>query len=119
MKNMIEIILDDEKIRREGKYNVRKFHDAVDDVFVNQAGLVKKGNFYVEYEPKNVMGNGMGCIMFLAGKQWFRENVREMRWYRDIHHYGPGYEYHVEDVRKELLDDWEEDRRRNGLPINR
>ena len=25
MKNMVELIIDDEKIRREGKYNVQKF----------------------------------------------------------------------------------------------
>lgn len=61
----------------------------------------------------------MDCIMELAGKQWFRDSVKEMRWYRDIHHYGPGNDYHVEDMMKELINGWDEWREKEGLPINR
>lgn len=118
MKNMVEIVIDDDKIEREGVYDVQNIHDAVDDVFVRQGGLSKEGNFYVDYDPFDACGEGMACLMFLVGKDWFRHNLKECRWYRDVHHYGPGFTYHVEDVIKEILEDWDEFCIRNGVPVN-
>ena len=119
MKNMIELIIDDEKIRREGRYDVQNIHNAVDDVLIRQAGMVKDGNFYIEYDPSTPLGIGMPCISFLVGKEWFRACVKEFRWYQDIHEYGNGNDYHVEDIMEEVINDWETDRCRDGLPINR
>lgn len=44
--------------------------------------------------------------------------MKEMRWYRDIRHYGLDHDYHVEDIKRGLSDNRETERRKQGLPIN-
>lgn len=67
-RNMVEVILDDERIKRNGIYELRRVQANVDNVFVEQAGMVKEGNFYIDDHPYDGMGVGMDCIFFLAGK---------------------------------------------------
>lgn len=117
-KNMVEVVLNDEKIECEGIYNLRKVYASADNVFVEQAGMVKEGNFYIDNNPYDGMGIGMDCIFLLAGKQWFRDCVKELRWYRDIRHYGNGFEYHMEDIMEEVINDWEPWCIKEGLPVN-
>lgn len=118
MRNMVEIIMDDEKIKRDGVYDLNDVHHIIDDLFINRKGLRKEGNFYIDDNPYDSAGVGMACIFILARKQWFRDNVKEMRWYRDIRHYGLDHDYHVEDIKRGLSDNWETERRKQGLPIN-
>lgn len=119
MKNMVEVVMDDDKILADGRYSLESIHEAIDEVFVNRHGLVKEGNFYVDEDPSDSYGAGMSCMLFLCGKPWFRDNVKVLRWHKDIHHYGQGLTYHVEDVKKDVLKDWDETCRRRGVPIDR
>ena len=118
MRNMVEIIMDDEKIKRDGVYDLNDAHHIIDDLFINRKGLRKEGNFYIDDNPYDSAGVGMACIFIFARKQWFRDNVKEMRWYRDIRHYGLDRDYHIEDIKHGLIDSWETERRKQGLPIN-
>lgn len=118
MRNMVEIIMDDEKIKRDGIYDLNDAHRIFDDLVINRKGLRKEGNFYIDDNPYDSAGVGTACFFILARKQWFRDNVKEMRWYRDIRHYGLDHDYHVEDIKRGLSDNWETERRKQGLPIN-
>lgn len=115
---MVEIIMDDEKIKRDGVYDLDDVHHIIDDLFISRKGLRKESNFYIDDNPYDSAGVGMACIFILARKQWFRDNVKEMRRYRNIRHYGLDRDYHIEDIKHGLIDSWETERRKQGLPIN-
>ena len=98
MQNKIKLVMDDEKIIRDGIYDLDSIHSIIDDLLIKRKGLRKDGNFYIDDNPSDSAGVGMACIFILAGKKWFRENVKELFWYRDISHYrnrrkAPGFIY--------------------------
>lgn len=117
MQNKVEIIMDDERIVADGKYSLESVHEIIDDLFINKKGLRKEGNFYIDDDPYDSAGVGMACIFILAKKKWFRDYVKEMRWYQDISHYGGTARWQVEDIKAGVIDTWEEDRKKFGLPV--
>lgn len=119
MQNKIKLVMDDEKIIRDGIYDLDSIHSIIDDLLIKRKGLRKDGNFYIDDNPSDSAGVGMACIFILAGKKWFRENVKELFWYRDISHYKLDYRYNVENAKEIVIDTWEEERKANGLSIDR
>lgn len=117
MQNMVEIVMDDEKIVADGVYKLDSVHEIIDDLFINRKGLRKEGNFYIDDDPYDSAGVGMACIFILAEKKWFRTYVKEMRWYRDVSDISPNAKYAVEDIKTGLIDEWNNIRRKHGLPI--
>lgn len=119
MQNKIKLVMDDEKIIRDGIYDLDSIHSIIDDLLIKRKGLRKDGNFYIDDNPSDSAGVGMACIFILAGKKWFRENVKELFWYRDISHYKLDHRYNVENAKEIVIDTWEEERKANGLSIDR
>jgi hypothetical protein len=73
----MQIIMDDEKIRRDGRYNPLKIQKALDDFFLNKLH-VRKGDdgFYLGTGTKSDFGN-FGLAMWTLGKKsWFMDNVK-------------------------------------------
>ena len=119
MQNKIKLVMDDEKIIRDGIYDLDSIHSIIDDLLIKRKGLRKDGNFYIDDNPSDSAGVGMACIFILAGKKWFRENVKELFWYRDISHYKLDHRYKVENAKETVIDTWEAERKANGLSIDR
>lgn len=119
MQNKIKLVMDDEKIIRDGIYDLDSIHSIIDDLLIKRKGLRKDGNFYIDDNPSDSAGVGMACIFILAGKKWFRENVKELFWYQDISHYKLDHRYNVENAKEIVIDTWEEERKANGLSIDR
>lgn len=119
MQNKIKLVMDDEKILHDGIYDLNSIYSIIDDLLVNRKGLRKDGSFYIDDNPSDSAGVGMACIFILAGKKWFRENVKELFWYRDISHYKLDHRYNVENAKEIVIDTWEEERKANGLSIDR
>lgn len=119
MQNKIKLVMDDEKIIRDGIYDLDSIHSIIDDLLIKRKGLRKDGNFYIDDNLSDSAGVGMACIFILAGKKWFRENVKELFWYRDISHYKLDHRYNVENAKEIVIDTWEEERKANGLSIDR
>lgn len=119
--NKVKIIMDNEKIAKEGAYSPAAIHGCLDDLFLNRKHLRKDGDFYIDDDPYDSAGVIMPCIFILAGKQWFRDYVKEMRWYREVKaavSEDGAPVFYEEDIKKNLIDIWEEDRRKEGLPVN-
>ena len=119
MQNKIKLVMDDEKILHDGIYDLNSIYSIIDDLLVNRKGLRKDGSFYIDDNPSDSDGVGMACIFTLAGKKWFRENVKELFWYRDISHYKLDHRYKVENAKETVIDTWEAERKANGLSIDR
>lgn len=119
MQNKIKLVMDDEKILHDGIYDLNSIYSIIDDLLVNRKGLRKDGSFYIDDNPSDSAGVGMACIFTLAGKKWFRENVKELFWYRDISHYKLDHRYKVENAKETVIDTWEAERKANGLSIDR
>ena len=111
MQNKIKLVMDDEKILHDGIYDLNSIYSIIDDLLVNRKGLRKDGSFYIDDNPSDSAGVGMACIFTLAGKKWFRENVKELFWYRDISHYKLDHRYKVENAKETVIDTWEAERK--------
>lgn len=72
----MQIIMDEEKIISEKKYNLAKIYETLDDYFVNQLRIPKENDgFYVGSGAKGDFGN-FGLAMWTLGKKaWFMDNV--------------------------------------------
>lgn len=103
MQNKIKLVMDDEKILHDGIYDLNSIYSIIDDLLVNRKGLRKDGSFYIDDNPSDSAGVGMACIFTLAGKKWFRENVKELFWYRDISHYKLDHRYKVENAKETVF----------------
>lgn len=119
--NMVEIVMDDEKILKDGMYTPAAIQDTLNELFINRKHLRREGNRFIDDHPYDSAGVIMPCMFILAGKQWFRDYVKVMHWYREVKAaISPDGSpvYYEEDVKQNLIDIWEEDRRKEGLPIN-
>lgn len=73
----MKIILDEEKIAREGKYDIEKINEYLDIQY-------KKLNIHKDSEGFLVGGNFTTYASIATGfskKDWFRENVKVWEWY--------------------------------------
>lgn len=65
---MVEIIMDDEKIKRDGIYDLNDVHRIFDDLVINRKGLRKEGNFYIDDNPYDSAGVGAACFFHFGQK---------------------------------------------------
>jgi hypothetical protein len=72
----MQIVMDEKKIEREGKYRLEDIYKALDDYFVKELSIPKsKSGFYVGTGAKGDFGN-FGLAMWTLGKKdWFMDNV--------------------------------------------
>lgn len=79
----IKIVMDEEKILREGKYTLEEIYKNID--YLAEFSRMKKiDKFY--YVSKNDTPSDLGCFVWsnLEEQDWFIENVKEWLWFDKI-----------------------------------
>jgi hypothetical protein len=72
----MQIVLDDEKIAREGKYNLEKLHLSLDDFLVSKLGFSKgPDGFYFGSGSRSDYSHFGVAMTTLGKKSWFMDNV--------------------------------------------
>ena len=72
----MQVIMDEEKILRDKKYDLTKIYETLDRFFIDNLGLIKgEDGFYLGSGAKTDFGN-FGRAMWTFGKKaWFLDNV--------------------------------------------
>ena len=75
----IKIVMDEEKILREGKYTLEEIYKNIDDL-AEFSRMKKIDKFY--YVSKNDTPSDLGCFVWsnLEEQDWFIDNVKEWLW---------------------------------------
>ena len=75
----IKIVMDEEKIIREGKYTLEEIYKNIDDL-AEFSRMKKIDKFY--YVSKNDSPSDLGCFVWsnLEEQDWFIDNVKEWLW---------------------------------------
>ena len=75
----IKIVMDEEKILREGKYTLEEIYKNIDDLA--EFSRMKKIDKYY-YVSKNDTPSDLGCFVWsnLEEQDWFIDNVKEWLW---------------------------------------
>ena len=75
----IKIVMDEEKILREGKYTLEEIYKNIDDL-AEFSRMKKIDKFY--YVSKNDSPSDLGCFVWsnLEEQDWFIDNVKEWLW---------------------------------------
>jgi len=78
----IRIVMDEEKILKEDKYDLDKIYQAIDEI-AEFAKMRKVDKYY--YVSINDTPSALGCFVFtnLEEQEWFMDNVKEWTWYDD------------------------------------
>lgn len=80
-KRGTRIVMDEDKIRREGKYDLDKIYKDIDDL-AEYAGLIKKNKYtYIcQGNEKDLAALAIFNFHKLIEKDWFTKNVKEWTW---------------------------------------
>jgi len=78
----IRIVMNEEKILKEGKYDLDKIYQAIDEI-AEFAKMRKIDKYY--YVSINDTPSALGCFAWsnLRKLEWFMDNVKEWTWYDD------------------------------------
>jgi len=78
----MQIVMDEDKITREGKYKLDKIYGTLDNYFINKLNITKGENgFYIGSGAKGDFGN-FGLAMWTLGKKdWFMDNVKTWQYF--------------------------------------
>ncbi len=81
MKKM-QIVLDEEKVRREGVHDLAKMQAFVDEILVDEGKLVKgEDGFYYPNDYEDGFVAFMSSAFILGDYDWFLDNVATWLWY--------------------------------------
>lgn len=73
----MQIVMDDAKLQREGKYDIDKVHSAIDDYLVSELGFHKAADgFYLGGGGRTDFSYFGLAFNTLRKKQWFLDNVK-------------------------------------------
>ncbi len=80
-KRGTRIVMDEDKIRREGKYDLDKLYQNIDEL-AEYAGLIKKNKYtYIcQGNEKDLAALAIFNFMNLVEEEWFTKNVKEWTW---------------------------------------
>lgn len=80
-KRGTRIVMDEDKIRREGKYDLDKLYQNIDEM-AEYAGLIKKNKYtYVcQGNEKDLAALAIFNFHKLVEEEWFTKNVKEWIW---------------------------------------
>lgn len=75
------IVLDEEKILRENKYDLTRMYEIIDEL-ASDCGLVKidKHTFHCKGNEKDLACLGLFIHDYLKSTDWFLSNVKEWIW---------------------------------------
>lgn len=95
----VQVVLDEQKIAREGQYSISKIAQAVDNVFVERFGLIKgQEGFYHESKLGNDFSNFWGAILLLKDQDWFMDNILTWLWFNSDDSSNPD-DFAIEDIK--------------------
>lgn len=77
----IEIIMDEEKIKKQSNYDIKDIYNAIDDVFKRYDLVKAEKGFYLPKGTKNDFANFWSAIFSLKKQQWFLPFVQKWIWY--------------------------------------
>jgi hypothetical protein len=99
----MQILMDDEKIVREKRYNVNKVHDALDTLFTEKLGMRKDSDgFYLGAGTSHDFSRFGLAYSTLSEKDWFLDNVKVWLYYNSDASYDPD-DFVVEDFKEHCL----------------
>jgi hypothetical protein len=104
--NMIkmQILMDETKIRREGKYTLVKIYETLDAFFVNRLHFIKEDNgFYSGTGSPGDFANFGIAMTTLGKKRWFMDNVDTWLYFNSEDSEDPG-DYVIEDFKETCLE---------------
>ncbi len=80
-KRGTRIVLDEEKIKKEGMYNLDQLYKNIDDL-AEYAGLIKENKYtYIcKGDEKDLAALGIFNFQNLVKAEWFTKNVKEWIW---------------------------------------
>ncbi len=80
-KRGTRIVMDEDKIRREGKYDLDKLYQNIDEL-AEYAGLIKKNKYtYIcQGNEKDLAALAIFNFHKLVEAEWFTKNVKEWTW---------------------------------------
>ena len=80
-KRGTRIVMDEDKIKKEGKYDLDKLYQNIDKM-AEHAGLIKKNKYtYIcQGNEKDLAALGIFNFMNLVKQEWFTKNVKEWIW---------------------------------------
>ena len=75
------IVLDEEKILRENKYDLNKMYELIDEI-AKDSGLIKidKYTYHCKGNDKDLACLGIFVLHHLVEYDWFTLNVKEWNW---------------------------------------
>ena len=80
-KRGTRIVMDEDKIRREGKYDLDKVYQNIDEL-AEYAGIIKKNKYtYIcQGNEKDLAALAIFNFHKLVEAEWFTKNVKEWTW---------------------------------------
>ncbi len=93
----VYIRLDEEKVLREGKYDLGKIKSVIDDLFLSRDLKKTEEGFYEQTHEQGDFEKMWGINISLGNQAWFRENVAEWKWFNSDEKDDPD-NYVVEDI---------------------
>jgi hypothetical protein len=100
----MQIVMDDVKLRRDGKYNVDKVHGAIDNYMISNLGFRKAANgFYLGDSSRTDFSYFGLAFNTLRKEQWFLDNVKTWLYFNSDASDDPD-DFVVEDVKEFCLE---------------
>ena len=83
-KRGTRIVMDEDKIRKEGKYDLDKLYQNIDKM-AEHAGLIKKNKYtYIcQGNEKDLAALAIFNFHKLVEQEWFTKNVKEWTWIKE------------------------------------
>jgi hypothetical protein len=96
----MQILMDEKKIQREGKYTLSKIYLTLDDFFVNKLHFIKEDNgFYSGTGSSNDFANFGIAMTTLGKKRWFMDNIDTWLYFNSEDSEDPN-DYVIEDFKE-------------------
>lgn len=77
----MEIVMNEDKIRSEGKYSLEKIYKVIDEAFAEKnLPKIEKG-VYQDRNGRHDYADMGNIILWLVQEEWFMQNVSSFLWY--------------------------------------
>ncbi|GHU43568.1 hypothetical protein FACS1894111_09380 [Clostridia bacterium] len=77
----MEIVFDEEKVRREGKWDIEKMYSVVDEFFAEHRMTKDEKGLYIGTGDKDEFAFMGVAYLSFRDEKWFTENVKKWNWY--------------------------------------
>lgn len=99
----IKIVLDEEKIVREGSCSLEEMTTVVDEILIDGYGFTKgPDGFYLGRDDKSDFQRAACSIAAMKDESWFMDNVKTWLWLYNDDAYSPD-DFATEDVKDYYL----------------